>query len=292
MCTVPGKIVVELRKMTETNSGLPIQLYHYTSIHGVEGIITKKVVWASLLHFMNDSKEWLYALELVKRSLGRKVSFRTDKLWLAYVAALQESLNRIEGLNICAFSLTAMPNQLSQWRAYCPPEGGYNLSFDSSLLKQHLNRQGFQLRQCIYDLDVEERAINEVVTEILDTVGELKDESGIDKAQEIALTDFTRELAVLAPILKHPDFREEQEWRAFSLVYSNDSRMEYHVKGTVAVPHCVLDLQTDTVPFPISQVTVGPNAHQDLAHRGLYSLANHGNVRFNVSKSTTPLRNL
>jgi hypothetical protein len=282
----------ESDKMTTTTSPLPTQLYHYTSIRGVEGILTRKAVWASLLHFMNDSREWLYALDLVKASLHKKIIIRDDSHWVAFLADLIESLGRIEGLNICVFSLTAMPNQLSQWRAYCPPEGGYNLTFEPSLLAQHLDRHHFELRQCVYDWKEQEREIDRVVNKVLTAVGPLGDESQIESARETALLQFVGELSAVAPILKHPDFREEQEWRAFSLVPSNDPRMEYHIKGSVTIPHCVLDLQTVMLSFPISQVTVGPNAYQNLAMRGISALASGAGVSIAVVKSTTPLRNL
>jgi hypothetical protein len=80
-------------------------------------------------------------------------------------------------------------------------------------------------------------------------------------------------------MLKHPDFREEREWRVFALVTSNDSRMHYHVKGSVAIPHCVLDLETPSVKFPITQIRVGPNTHQDLAVRGMTALSYNAGVK-------------
>lgn len=275
-----------------TTVPLPTQLHHYTSIHGLQGILIKKAVWASLLHFMNDSREWLYALDLVKLSLDRKLTLHKGSQWLAFLAELSGSFGRIESLNICAFSLTAMPNQLSQWRAYCPPEGGYTVSFDSGLLRQHLDRHHFTLRPCVYDIHEQERQIEELTNGILAGVGELHDESAIENARETALGRFAYELSLIAPILKHPDFREEEEWRAFSLVPSNDPRMEYHIKGSVAIPHCVLGLQTKTLSFPATGITVGPNVHQNLAMRGMVAMASAAGTRIPIGRSETPLRNL
>ena len=49
--------------------GAPEYLYHYTSIHAVDGILKNRVVWASVLHFLNDSKEWKHAIELAQDQL-------------------------------------------------------------------------------------------------------------------------------------------------------------------------------------------------------------------------------
>jgi len=271
---------------------LPSSLYHYTSIRGVEGILKARAVWAPRLQFMNDSREWLYALDLVKQALHKRGTRRTDEHWPSFIAQLAGSLWRIEGLFICVFSLTAMPNQLSQWRAYCPPEGGYNLKFQVDLLAPHLDRHNFQLRQCVYEFTEQERLIGIVVDEVLTLIGTITDDNSIDSAVDSSITGFVQRLPPVAAILKHPDFSEEQEWRATALVSSYDEHMEYRIKGSVAIPHCVLGLESPSLPFPITEITIGPNAYQDLALTGLHALIQRTKLPINVLKSTTPLRNL
>jgi hypothetical protein len=101
----------------------PRRLYHYTSIYGVKGILTSKSIWASLLHFMNDSREWLYALDLVHQHLQSLVAAREDRNWLAFISGLSESLGRIQGMNICVFSFSAESNQLGPMESVLPPRG-------------------------------------------------------------------------------------------------------------------------------------------------------------------------
>jgi Protein of unknown function (DUF2971) len=270
----------------------PSELYHYTSVHGVEGIISGKAIWATRLHYMNDSQEWLHALNLVKSTLEQRLLTRMDQGWLPYIADLSKALSRIERLVICAFSLTAMHNQLSQWRAYCPPDGGYNLSFDTQLLTEHLHRHGFALQPCIYDYSRQAHLIGSIVDQILRKAGPLDDEHKIHFAVEDGLDEFVLALAPLAPLLKHSDFQEEQEWRAFSMVNSNDSRMRYRTKGSLVIPHCVLDLEHLGMKFPITRVTVGPNNHQLVAMEGMAEMMLSLKMPITVSRSTTPLRNL
>ena len=40
-------------------------LYHYTSQEGLIGILTHRCIWASKIHYMNDSKELQRSFELV-----------------------------------------------------------------------------------------------------------------------------------------------------------------------------------------------------------------------------------
>jgi hypothetical protein len=39
-------------------------LYHYTSQDGLIGMLNEKTIWASKIHYLNDSKEFALALEL------------------------------------------------------------------------------------------------------------------------------------------------------------------------------------------------------------------------------------
>jgi hypothetical protein len=114
---------------------IPTYLYHYTSIYGVDGILKNKLVWASVLHFLNDSHEWKYALEITRQQLYRRNNERPGNRWPLLLSQLANALERVENLHICVFSLSGMPNQLSQWRGYCPPDGGYALRFNSEQLK-------------------------------------------------------------------------------------------------------------------------------------------------------------
>jgi hypothetical protein len=264
------------------------QLFHYTSIKGVEGIVKSKSIWATMLHFMNDSREWLYALDLVRADLSRRLTQRSDPYWFAFIAELTTALERIERLNICVCSFSAAANQLSQWRAYCPVEGGYEMGFNFPLLESHLARHQFSLQPCVYEPSVQRSLINAVIEPIINAIGPLADEASVQELTDATLDNLSQELALVAPILKHPDFKEEKEWRGFALVFSNDARMKYHIRGSIAIPHCVLGMETASVPFPVTSIMVGPNAHQSLAARGLEALV--APSRMNITVSTTPLR--
>jgi Protein of unknown function (DUF2971) len=269
---------------------LPQHLYHYTSVEGVKGILESKSVWASLLHFMNDSQEWLYALDLMRAELRERITANPAPYWPLFITRLSESLNQIEKLNVYVFSLSAVSNQLSQWRAYCPPEGGYELRFNASLLLDHLHRHQFALRECYYDISLQRQLISKLVDDLLRGAGYLRDEDEVNLAVEGVKTRMFNYLAINAPLLKHPDFNEEKEWRAFKVAAFEDPHLSYHIKGSIVIPHYALGLETDSLKFPVEHVTVGPNAHQNLAIRGIMSLTFPAHV--SIGQSTTPLRSL
>ncbi len=44
-------------------------LYHYTTQEGFLGIIKNKEIWASHTQYLNDQKEYVHAIDLVKHVL-------------------------------------------------------------------------------------------------------------------------------------------------------------------------------------------------------------------------------
>ncbi len=138
------------------------------------------------------------------------------------------------------------------------------------------------------------KSIDTVLSSVLDKLPVLEslrhDQSRFVEVIHSTKQEVLHQIGRIAPTLKHPDFREEAEWRAVKVVYANDPGRDYHIKGAVAVPHCNLRLNASPGEFPIDEITVGPGPHQDLAYRGLGSIANQARVRIKVSQ--TPLRNL
>jgi hypothetical protein len=267
-----------------TVSDAPKFLYHYTSIQGVEGILNTKSVWATQLHFMNDSTEWLYALDLVRENLEDTIALPVTTAWLEFVAEARESLKRIEGIEICVCSFSEVSNQLSQWRAY----GGYEVTFDVAELEVILRRYEFQLKPCIYDPEEQRRIIDGIVRPIIADRDSITDEQSLMGAANDLQFRLARELAVVAPVLKHPDFKEEKEWRAFGIVHPDDPHMSYHIRGAVIVPHCNLELKAGASPTPLREIKVGPHPHQSLAVQGLKILTRHSQI--GVTASSTPFR--
>jgi hypothetical protein len=95
----------------------PEILYHYTSADGLCGIVESRAVWASIIHFLNDAEEFQYAISIEQELLKERGSAEASEV-------LSTFLDWITSANVCAFSLTAEGDLLSQWRAYCPASGG------------------------------------------------------------------------------------------------------------------------------------------------------------------------
>ena len=132
--------------------GIP-QLYHYTSQAGLLGMIEYKQLWFTHIHYMNDSSEYDYAMELILRVLKDDYGIVADtNADLSY-----EVQSQYFG-DVYSFSLSESEDQLSQWRGYCP-NGGYCISFDNSQLSNMMKAHDLYIGKCIYEEDAQKQFI-------------------------------------------------------------------------------------------------------------------------------------
>ncbi len=93
----------------------PPVLYHYTTPSGFLGITETGTIWATGIHYLNDSQEFHHALSLFASELRRRASESPDKNqffeWLA------DSVKNIRELKIFVCSFSQDQDLLSQWRA-------------------------------------------------------------------------------------------------------------------------------------------------------------------------------
>jgi hypothetical protein len=266
-----------------TSQPVPEELFHYTSAAGVLGILHKGSVWASMLHYMNDGQEFGYALELTRELLQRQLGNTEDDSECKKTC--EEYLTTIERLAVFIFSLSEQRDLLSQWRAYCPPEGGYAVGFRTKELEEIGRPEGFRLVACEYDRDRQIGLLRPVVDQMISTARKLG-----PAASGIALHRvMTDEFAEVAARLKHPSFEEESEWRLVATRKSFETALS-RATLTLIVPYFNLSITTQK-GVPVSRVVVGPHRFPELARRSLHfmSAVDRG-WPITVEHSKTPYR--
>jgi hypothetical protein len=263
---------------------LPQQLFHYTSPTALLSVLQKKVVWASMIHYMNDSQELDYALDLAREVISEEAMHRSFNV--SRFGLCGDFLEAIRRIAVFAFSLSERQDLLSQWRAYCPPEGGYSIAFDTLHLKSIAEAEGFQLVQCDYDRAVQISKIRPLINEMLQAASRLPDGStGTDLYDRFAVR-----MARIGVSVKHPSFQEEREWRLITGPGRNPNSVSYRATTSLLVPYCELSFAEEKLS-PITSIMVGPNRHADLAARSVHSLTatTHG-WPIQVLHSETPFR--
>jgi hypothetical protein len=236
-----------------------------------------------MIHYMNDGQEFEYALDLAREILLQSTGTGSDDI--SYRTVCEEFLHAIRKFAIYAFSLSEEKDLLSQWRAYCPPEGGFALGFSAAKLRELAEPEGFHLVRCEYDRDAQQTLIRPIVDEILNRAREIGSKFTFLDLQ----LSVIRRLAEIGASLKHPSFAEEREWRLIATHVPAGS-VRYRATRSLIVPYYDLAIARGS-SFPVERVVVGPHRHADLAERSLRlmtSAARGWPVK--VEQTATPFR--
>ncbi|MGA8151521.1 MAG: DUF2971 domain-containing protein [Terriglobales bacterium] len=183
---------------------MPDILYHYTSAEGLEGIIKRKELWATDIRFFSDSSEFQYTIDLA-RELSSQRTENLEKRVLREILQYKET-----DTTFCAFCLSEEGDLLSQWRGYCPREGGCSLGFSGAAMRLSLLQQGYWLERCEYDCETQRDRVNELLNRAMRDFHQRDTGDGpvANRAKPI-VPGFVRALSRVAATLKHPAFSEE-----------------------------------------------------------------------------------
>ena len=264
----------------------PPELFHYTSAAGLCAILRDKKLRASSVRFVNDWDELHKGIELTRHLLEERATAET-------VEGVARSLNGLAtrlgtGLlardpdmfapvTICAFSLSRNGDQLSQWRAYCPQEGGYAIGVDSGLLQRSIERTDWKLIRCRYSA-VDQQ---ELLAALVNWIHEMA------KADPVNLLEnFWRQLLPYAAAIKNEAFKEEDEWRLVSAKRTFTQLKVRHTAGLL-IPYDEIDISGAPV---IRRIRVGPNPHLETAVIGTTAAVASNHLMIRVEHSTIPYR--
>jgi len=247
-------------------------LFHYTSLQGLVGIVTRRAIWASDIRYLNDSAEIRHTSDLILAQSQRRIDRCSPHA--ALLSQFQDWLLRGISPDHLLFgsSFRANGNLLSQWRGYSVPGKGVSLGLAPELLLQAAQRQGFRIGRCIYDPARQQQLIEQ----ILDT---LEARSAAHARKENGATDYAPlfrsvevELLHIAALLKHPAFAEEEEWRLVASVMTDGSHpgLRFREGRSMLVPYVEFHLteQVDQ-PLPLSQLFLGPTPNAPLSLQSL-----------------------
>ncbi|UOR03873.1 DUF2971 domain-containing protein [Hymenobacter aerilatus] len=209
------------------------KLFHYSTPPGLLGMLESKCLWFSNIHYLNDSREYYYIFDLLKRVLEEGYHAIVPQKYLSVIKEKERTRNNYDEpawlyetdtdywtninmiLPVFSFSLTEKKDILSQWRGYCP-DGGYSFSFDSEQLNDMMREYRLEIKKCLYD-DTEQRKF--IRDEVIGVTPEnyvlaFTDQTpfGLPPALDSMKYMYAR-ASRYAPLFKHYKFKEEREWR-------------------------------------------------------------------------------
>nr|WP_321239384.1 DUF2971 domain-containing protein [uncultured Tolumonas sp.] len=284
-------------------------LYHYTGLDGLIGILTGKSIWASHCEYLNDSSEFIHALNFA-RGISSNI-FMDDDYLESFGWLLSDAVHKIDKTNVYVASFSEKADLLSQWRGYCPSGAGVSIGFNKELLDKYCNQHGLRLEKCIYDINTQTSMIHELTnncymnfpTPIIsreefnsfsaeqqcefEYAERLRVTEGDGKAQaEIALTQLCENLNEAAPLIKHSGFHEESEWRIIST--ESPHKVSFRSSKSHLIPYISLSIIQE-YPNILECIYVGPNPSSIRCEKSIEQiLINEGYNQVEIKQSHIP----
>jgi hypothetical protein len=270
----------------------PPTLFHYTTSAGLLGIIDKKEIWASHTQYLNDQREFQHAVSIIEEEIA---SMKKMAEYDQHQIALEQMTSVLKdsgSMNVCVCSFSEEGDVLSQWRAY-GGDSGFSVGFSGPFLRNVSESRRFWLVKCIYE-EVEQRSwMRTLLTDVLNENTQKELDGGDDKDPRIPGGNLAAYLNRYAPILKHKSFAEEKEWRIISRpLPSTRDGFDFRAGRSMLVPYFKIPLSTDTQPFQIEEIVIGPTPHSKQSRRSLQSLVKkHALNHTKIRNTGAPFRN-
>jgi len=274
----------------------PDVLYHYTTQEGVIGILSERAVRATRIAYLNDAREYTFALDATAKVLeARRASLSSKNERDAADGLLGLMSAWTQGTSF-VFSLTAVEDDLSQWRGYGGTGTGYALGFRTAAIRQLEHVQGWRLFPCLYRESTQQRLITELVDRWFDHYRRAAKTAARHNDSPVInlLLDFFAPLSVLASLIKNPKFEAEREWRGVVPASRPESR-KFRSGRSMIAPYVEVPLVGKEQPVAthiISKIVVGPTPHPELAVHSVTDMASVCGLHpLQVVASRIPYRN-
>ncbi|OGW44124.1 MAG: hypothetical protein A2Y66_07445 [Nitrospirae bacterium RBG_13_41_22] len=297
-----------IRAVTEPQPSL---LYHYTSQKGLLEIVKNKTIWATNIHYLNDSLEYKYAAKLIQEVIDdyssslpsnsegvpRELKISSNEIQKMLLESMGKIISSPTRFHVYVCSFSEEGDQLSQWRGYCPNGNGFSLGFETSHLSGQMVKYSFGLVKCVYDRNEQVKIVREIIDEAMsDLKSRLgdNDDIKIDVVSETLTTVMIQAAAYLVLLitrLKHETFHEEKEWRFVALFDDNQPRPFCFREGkSMIIPHTVIPLADNDESIKIVRIIIGPTPHPQLAQKAVQLLMESNKIKCEVELSKIPYR--
>jgi hypothetical protein len=253
-----------------------MMLYHYTSLDALIQIVPNRCLWATDIHYLNDSSELRHASARFLAQVRRlENDSPQDKELLGQLAEWLH-LRLADGHLLFVVCFTEDGDLLSQWRGYTPHAKGVSIGFSHTHLLECAADQQFLFGRCIYAAEKQDEvaylAIRAIVSAARSRGPAPQSEAHPTQSYYPAFYEAEPALLRIAALLKHDAFEAEREWRAVSPVVSDyvNTEMYYRSGKTALVPYQKFRLSTLEVgSIGIDRAILGPTPNVNLGIQAL-----------------------
>ena len=120
-------------------------LHHYTNLNAFKNIVEKGTLWATHIHYLNDTSEQRFLGQLILARIGERLKFEPQEVRQRLLSWQQKLLSWTDRGSdeattyyVICFSEDG-GDRLSQWRGY-GAQGGVSIGFRKSVLEELCKR--------------------------------------------------------------------------------------------------------------------------------------------------------
>lgn len=307
----------EVARLIPQSSVRPNNLYHYTNMEGLFGIVSSNHLWLTDYEFLNDSSELKFSLEVANKCMGEfdayNYSARVANLLPEWRKHLELTIPTCK-LYVASFSEDR--DNLSLWRAYSPAEGGVSLGFEFEFFSLLL-QSGSSINRVTYSAKEQQMLINIAIhLHLLSIDWDLeKSKHDYERQYELRKGFFSHNLLRQLAFIKDPSFADEKEIR---VAYIEDQELfdreglkkatrRFRPRGRLIVPYITsdedgvgapTDMDMDIIKrkkhkLPLEEVVISPQPDSPLVARSIREFLVAHNFRdTKVVPSAIPFRRL
>ncbi|MFP5180136.1 DUF2971 domain-containing protein [Bacillus altitudinis] len=284
------------------------EVYHYTNIDGIEGILKKDGKFrVSHADFLNDKTEIKYTMELsvqIFLSLCEERGFTEEEISdfkELYDKAV--SINDIMNTNYYSLSFSTNPDSNLLWANYSHNDG-YSITFKykelyDELIKETIPESPSSKKpkfvpigsKVIYKESEQKWLLSKLLNEVLNRFKVKANEPNYDVNSDGFIINAVGVLEWYSLFFKDECFSQEEEFRIALLYLDNSDANVYECRksnGTF-IPYVEINFNRDSV----KGVTIGPKNNMDINREGLLKFLlkqDYDLTKVNINKSEIPYR--
>ena len=155
---------------------IPEQVWHYTTIEALEGILSSNKLWATDSRFTNDKTEFIHAKDIARtcianESLFSLTSFPPEELVGMMNRAFDEGpLSPVKN-EIYLISFSEAPDLLTQWGLYANGSTGVGIAFDLRTIRPPKEAGiAVTFAPCVYEANEKQELVASCFNSFTDTV--------------------------------------------------------------------------------------------------------------------------
>jgi hypothetical protein len=283
---------------------VPDELFQYTDIQGLYGIL-KELKWrATHSSYLNDSREITFGDEMICELLEQRLSTEQDEqikhIYEEVISSNygKRSVNWAFDNDIYLISFSENGDLLDQWRAYAANGLGYSIGINPHQLSHKISErvivpahdEDLAFVKVVYDNNRQREWISFILERVANIIGEIaasSPQNQLDQLYGTVIRPFGELLAPLTLIFKDSAFANERERRVIKTRWgrhvsrnnfpddlSHTENLQFWSSDNKLIPYLELDFsaRNNEALLPLSKIILGPKHRHSNARESLEML--------------------